>query len=147
MADGWWWGWRAMAELDSADGFPHSYLIMRSTRTSISDSIPHFPGMPDDLKDSVMICQAMDYIRMMGVDPMKCWQILPGTVTGLIVRQPQWLRTLWKSARGVVPQASVLWILEHLHSLESHAVVSASPELGTSVLRERGGVPFNGSEE
>ena len=82
-------GWRAMAELDSADGFPHSYLIKHPTHTSFSGSVHCFLGMLDDLRARMTICQATDYILLMGTDPMKYWRTSPGTIAGRVSRQLQ----------------------------------------------------------
>ena len=89
----------------------------------------------------MMTYRVMDYILMMGADQVKHWQISPGMVTGRVVKQLQHLRTRWKSARGIDPQPPVLRVLEYLRTLEIHAVVWARPELGASVLKERGRVP------
>ena len=69
-------GWsrvKGMAESDSADGFPHSYLITHPTHTPYDGSVPHFPGMPDNLRDRMTTCWAMDYILRMGASPVKHW--------------------------------------------------------------------------
>ena len=74
-------GWRAVAKLDAANGFPHSNRFKRLTQAPYDGSVPHFTGTADTLRGQMTMCRS---ILMMGTDPVKLWQPAPGTTSGQV---------------------------------------------------------------